>query len=440
MNPISNLFKNRMVGNATIKHVALLALFVPFLSLSNAQLKISGNIYVTQSERYPVMPKSKNYTTAFDYILKTPNRMYKIVSSNRLGLLTGDEVEVVASLIPMSSESLLYVTGINVKLSKRQETSNEIKSATFLLNYCGLSNPITHDVVKHNLKQLEKYYKSCSYGKTQFNTSKNIIVPGYVNIPCSGTYLYNRYDLSKDCGTNEIYALMYYAERYARERNINTKEHKRFILIMPKTPSCPWAGLGNVGCGSNCTAWINGGFDQSVVFHELGHTMGLLHSHTQDYEYGDSSCAMGCCSPVCVNAAQGSSLKWNKPIIELSNMPIGKWITYKIPGYALTDKNFIQYGQYFISFRVQLGQDVNLLPEYSNKVFIHSRPNPFDGPYLLAILNARQMTYLANSDLNIRVDKIVPNKHAIVSFFVGGGQQLPTSSIKNKKPLNNTSG
>ncbi len=75
-------------------------------------------------------------------------------------------------------------------------------------------------------------------------------------------------------------------------------QHK--IYVLPNLSSCGWAGLGNVGCSSSCSAWINTCQYPDVYAHELGHNLGFAHASTDanndgtiDSEYGDYSDFMG---------------------------------------------------------------------------------------------------------------------------------------------------
>src|SRR5260370_42477749 len=75
--------------------------------------------------------------------------------------------------------------------------------------------------------------------------------------------------------------------------------------MFPQTSTRGWSGYSYIG-GIPSSSWINGQLLQDVVSHELGHALGLYHSHSlgcgtavysasgcTQYEYGDYYETMG---------------------------------------------------------------------------------------------------------------------------------------------------
>jgi hypothetical protein len=89
------------------------------------------------------------------------------------------------------------------------------------------------------------------------------------------------------------------ARSAATAAGVDLAAFRRFVYVFPRN-ACSWAGLGTVG-GNPSHAWLNGTLTMSIVAHEMGHNLGLYHSHTLDcssgtcasVEYGDTLDVMG---------------------------------------------------------------------------------------------------------------------------------------------------
>jgi len=93
-----------------------------------------------------------------------------------------------------------------------------------------------------------------------------------------------------------------------------------FVYVFPSS-SCGWRGTATVG-GSPSQAWINGDVSTSVVGHEMGHNLGLMHSNKlvcdgvsvgpncTPVEYGDLFDMMGSVTTMHFNAIQKQNLGW----------------------------------------------------------------------------------------------------------------------------------
>src|SRR5262249_19086650 len=60
-------------------------------------------------------------------------------------------------------------------------------------------------------------------------------------------------------------------------------QYNHVVMAFPRVASCAFAGLaqvGQVGGSGPYYAWLNNAMNMRVAVHELGHNLGLLHSHS----------------------------------------------------------------------------------------------------------------------------------------------------------------
>jgi hypothetical protein len=109
------------------------------------------------------------------------------------------------------------------------------------------------------------------------------------------------------------------AEQAAAAAGVDVAAYPRRVYAFPAN-GCGWWGLGTVG-GYPSRAWVRGSFELTVVGHELGHNLGLYHSHALEcgpvtldascssIEYGDTLDIMGT-GAYHFNAPQKERLGW----------------------------------------------------------------------------------------------------------------------------------
>jgi hypothetical protein len=147
------------------------------------------------------------------------------------------------------------------------------------------------------------FYREGSYGQTWLTGD----VAGWYTIPMSST----------TCDHN---ALATHARQAAAAAGVNVGNYRRHVFGFPEN-ACPWWGMGSVG-GTPSRAWVNGRFEFSVIGHELGHNLGLYHSHSYDCgatvlgasctvtDYGDTLDLMGVAPSAHFNSFQKERLGW----------------------------------------------------------------------------------------------------------------------------------
>lgn len=122
--------------------------------------------------------------------------------------------------------------------------------------------------------QVNAFYREASYNQTWFKTT----VFGWQTLAISSS------SCDRITITNQ-------ADQAATAAGHNLANYDRLVYAFPQSSSCNFSGLGTVG-GKPSRAWMNGSFNKSTYSHELGHNLGLYHSH--DLECGSVTLGSNC--------------------------------------------------------------------------------------------------------------------------------------------------
>jgi len=132
---------------------------------------------------------------------------------------------------------------------------------------------------------------------------------------------YGWYTIPLDSTVCDMMQIESAARSAAAAAGADLSAYDHHVYVFPKTSSCSWSGTSTVG-GNPSRTWINGDLNLQIVGHELGHGMGLYHSHSlvcQDAvigtdctkrEYGDGLDIMGNSLSAHFNAFQKERLGW----------------------------------------------------------------------------------------------------------------------------------
>ena len=159
-------------------------------------------------------------------------------------------------------------------------------------------NPLNDEAVAFSMKRTNEFLGDNSYGKFTIETT---LVPGVLRMPKPAAWYVaepeSRDDILLAAGRDAAKAL---------DAKYNYRDHDLYIVCFDSIFD-GWAGKARVG---TIGLWLNGGFSNDTIQHEIGHNLGLYHANawvpsqddspigTGDHEeYGDPYDNMGNFSP-----------------------------------------------------------------------------------------------------------------------------------------------
>lgn len=250
----------------------------------------------------------------------------------------------------------------------------------------------------------------------------------------------------------DYYGWAYEAEDLAAADGVELSLYRHLLFVIPSSNTCSWAGVANVGCGTQCRAWVARCQYLDLFAHELGHNLGMRHASTDanndgvsDSEYGDYSDVMGYSGvglrhPNAPHKAQMGWLNLDATTVRtISQSGTYAIAPIEIDPLAVSLPQVLKIAKpgtsdyYYLSYRLKLGYDTSLRSSYPDRLNIHRFSGSgatflittlADGGVFTDAANAITITQLAHNS-----DPITGSATVQVEFGVSSAPAPPTVSL-----------
>jgi hypothetical protein len=259
-----------------------------------------------------VLHEDRDVGSRYIYFLNTPagERLEMVFGANPPALVTGERIRARGR---RTNGVLAFSSGGSVQTlaAALPNTFGPQKTLVILVNFSDkTTQPYTISTAQSVFSTTSNFDLENSFNQTWLTGVSNpgtaADIVGWFTINLSYTV----------CDSSKTVTL---AEQAAAAAGVDLSQYNRRVYAFAQN-NCSWWGLGTVG-GNPSRAWINGSLQLRVVAHEMGHNLGLYHSHSLDCgaaviggvctssDYGDYFDTMGS-SAYHYNAYQKERLSW----------------------------------------------------------------------------------------------------------------------------------
>jgi len=346
-----------------------LALFPTTISaqpVPPGDVELEGTLEVLHEDRDP--------GSRYRYFLQTATeRLELLFAADAPALQTGDHVRArgrrTNGTLALDSSS-----SVQTLAAALPNTFGGQKTILILVNfYDKATQPYSVATAQSVMNTTSNFDMENSYAQT--------FLTGVTN-PSATADIYGWFTINQSYTVCNYSTLASLAEQAATAAGADLSQYNRRVYAFPNN-GCSWWGLGTVG-GNPSKAWVNGSFQLRVVGHEMGHNLGLYHSHSLDCgstvigsnctssDYGDTLDIMGS-SSYHYNAYQKERMGWLNYNISPSLTTVQTDGIYWIAPYQPNDSDpkalkilksidpaTLRKTYYYLEYRRAIGFDVGL--------------------------------------------------------------------------------
>lgn len=426
----------------------------------NSKKSIRGTINVVQTCDKAGKHTDLEYSVYDEWTGETVTVNFKGNGKAKHRLKTGDRVTITGTT---DGDALTVLEGVeagdSVTIEDTEAAADERRVAVIIVNFADSAVACSKESIASTMfpdasgsnANVADYYAETSHGAVYFNPDTNGDGAADVFGPYTISATTNESCNYQDWG--------FEAEDLAWADGQDLSIYNHLLFVIPSDVNCSWAGVANVGCGTQCRAWVARCYED-IFAHELGHNLSLRHASTDtnndgvmENTYGDKSDVMGYSRVGWrhVNAPHKDQMGWFSQdpgqIVEVQQSGVYRIAPLGLMPWEAAYPQMLKVAKpnstesYYFSFRTAIGYDAELRTEYLNNTSVHRYAGGSINTYYITGLGTGQ----SFGDSNFTATQVAVNTdpwtgYAEVQIDMGCSAAAPTFGISPSSLTTDTPG